>query len=95
MFIKRSTEELRVKGAVGGRSKITSEEGRVLWVKLFPFPEVIAKYGHGARNRYFPLLFAEIVPSVVWVEVHYKHTVFPGQERVLFTLGKLLPESGV
>lgn len=26
------------------------------WVELFPFPEVIAKYGHGARNRYFPAL---------------------------------------
>ena len=29
MFIRKSTEELGVKGAVGGRSKITSEEGRV------------------------------------------------------------------
>lgn len=56
MFIKRSTEELGVKGAVGGRSKITSEEGRVTWVELFPFPEVTAKYGHAARNRYFPAL---------------------------------------
>lgn len=56
MFIKRSTEELGVKGAIRGRSKITSEEGRVTWVELFPFPEVTAKYGLGARNRYFPAL---------------------------------------
>ena len=26
------------------------------WAELFPFPEVTAKYGHGARNRYFPAL---------------------------------------
>lgn len=55
MFIKRRTEELGVKGVVGGRSKIT-KEGRVTWAELFPFPEVTAKYGHGARNRYFPAL---------------------------------------
>lgn len=47
MFI-RSTDELGVKGVVEERSKIASEEGRVTWVELFPFPEVTAKYGQGA-----------------------------------------------
>lgn len=68
MFIEKSTKELEVKGAVRRRSKITSKEGRVTGVELFPFPEVIAKYGHDARNRLFPALHRDC--TVVWVEVH-------------------------
>lgn len=72
MFIKRSTKDPEVKGAVRGRSKITSEEGRVTGVELFPFPKVIAKYGHERNMLEIGIfqLYAEIVPSVVWIEVH-------------------------
>lgn len=56
MFIKRSTEELGVKGVAEERSEIASKWGRVTWGGLFPFPEVTAKYGQGARNRYIVAL---------------------------------------
>ncbi len=95
MFIKRSTKDLWVKGAVGGRSKITSEEGRLTWVELFPFPEVTAKYGHGARNRYFPALCRDCAISRLGRGALETYCISSPRERVIFALGKLLPESGV
>lgn len=32
-------------------------------VELFPYPEVTAKYGQGARNRYFPALYGDCAIS--------------------------------
>lgn len=47
--IRNGTKKLRVRGAVGVRfKKKNSMKGRVTRLKLFPFPEVTAKYGHDA-----------------------------------------------
>lgn len=54
MFIKSSMDTSVVKGAAGGRSKINGKGGRVTRGEVFPFPEVNAKNGHEARNKYFP-----------------------------------------
>ncbi len=94
MFIKKSTEELGVKGAVGGRSEISSGEGRVTWAELFPFPEVTAKYGHEARNRYFPALCRDCAISHLGRGA--LETYCTSSPRELFSLrAELMPESGV
>lgn len=40
-------------------------------------------------------LFAEIAPSVIWVEVRFKSVLYIQSKRVIFTPGESLPESGV
>lgn len=66
MFIRRNPEQFEVKGVVGKVKN--SQRGRATWVELFPFPEVNAKYGQGASNRYFPVLCRAISHS--GIEVH-------------------------
>lgn len=59
------------------------------WVEVFPFPEVNAKNGHGARNKYFPTLCRDCAISPLGrgaLDIPYFQS-----KRLVFTLSKFLP----